>query len=161
MTGAGTQPAGTSSAGLGTSDTATSPGGVFLRDIRTGASLGARKIDPNTKDYVLDANGRILGRDYVQHAVQMSLTTERGSSAVSTLGHRLRTLDRITPNFERRVLALLTEAVAPLVQLGYVEVLGFTSFVVGDNKNGLPRGAIYGRFRWRDRTTALEHTELL
>lgn len=161
MTGAGTQPAGTSSAGLGESDAATTQDGAFLRDTHTGASLGARKIDPITKDYVLDANGRILGQDYVQHAVQMSLTTSRGSSAVGTLGHRLATLDRITPNFERRVLAILTEAVAPLVQLGYVEVLGFTSVVVGDGRNGLVRGSFYGRFRWRDLTTSREHTELI
>jgi hypothetical protein len=161
MSGAGLQKAGSTSAGFGTSAAATEPEGAFLRDTRTGKSLGARKIDPNTRDYMLDDNGRVLGLDYVKHAVQMSLHTDHGSSVDTRMGQKLRSLDRITPNFERRVLAVLTEALQPLISLGYVEVLGFTAFTVGTNRNGLQRGAVYGRLRWRDLTTKQEHTELL
>jgi len=161
MAGAGTQKAGTTSAGFGVSASATAQGGAFLRDTKTGKSLGARKIDPLTRDYVLDDNGRILGLDYVKHAVQMSIHTERGSSAVQSMGQRLRTIDRITPNFEKRVLAILTEALQPLIELGYVEVLGFDRFEVGNSTNGLMPGAVYGRLRWRDLTTNEEHRELL
>jgi hypothetical protein len=161
MSGAGTQTAGTSSAGFGTSEEATAAGGGFLRDTKTGKSFGARKIDPRTRNYVRDSNGRILGMNAVQHAVQVSLHTERGSSAVGTLGHRLKSLDRITPNFERAILSILTEAVQPLIHLGYIEVLGFRAFVAGDGRNGLQRGAVYGRFLWRDLTTKREHVELV
>lgn len=159
--GAGIQAAGTTSAGFGVATGAVAAGGAFLRNTKNGESLGARRIDPNTRDYVLDENGRILGLDYVKHAVQMSIHTERGSSAVPNLGQRLRELDRITPNFEKRVLAVLTEALEPLIRLGYIEVLGFSQFTIGSSANGLPRGAIYGRLRWRDLTTGEEQTELV
>lgn len=161
MPGAGLQGGGTTSAGLGTSASATAQGGAFLRDTKTGISHGARMIDPNTRDYVLDDNGRILGLDYVKHAVQMSIHTDRGSSAVQSMGQRLRTLDRITPNFERRVLAILTEALQPLITLGYIEVLGFDQFTAGSAANGLMPGAVFGRLRWRDLTTGEEEKELI
>ncbi len=159
MSGIGLQGAGTTSAGFGTSAEATAPGGAFLRDAKTGRSLGSRKIDPRTRDYVLDENGRILGLDSVRQAVQLSVHTDRGSSAVSSVGQRLRSLDRITPNFERRVFAVLSEALQPLVDAGLVEVVSFERFKVGDNNNGLSRGAVYGRLKWRDLTSGQEHRE--
>lgn len=161
MAGAGAQAAGTTSAGFGTPATATVPGGAFLRDEKTGASLGARKIDPNTKDYVLDSNGRVLGVDYVRHAVQMTLQTERGSAVVQSMGHRLRSIDRVSPNIEQQILVVLTEAMQPLVDQGLVEVVGFSHFVAGNDANGLKRGAVYGRFRWRDLTTNQPHEEII
>lgn len=159
MSGAGLQGAGLTPAGFGTPATATVPGGAFLRDTKTGKSLGARKIDPNTKDYVLDSNGRLLGVDYVRHVVQMSIHTERGSAAVQEMGHRLRLIDRITPNIEAQILATLTEAVQPLVDQGLIAVVGFSHFVAGNDANGMKRGAVYGRFLWRDLTTDEEFEE--
>ena len=159
--GAGLQGAGVTSAGFGTPSTAAVPGGAFLRDTKTGKSFGARKIDPQTRDYVLDSNGRILGVDYVRHVVQMSVHTERYSSAVQEMGHMLRAIDRITPNIEQQIFTTLSEAVQPLVEQGLVEVVGFTNFVAGTDLNGMRRGAIYGVFRWRDLTTGLAHEEIV
>lgn len=161
MSGAGLQKAGTTSAGFGTSAVATGIGGEFLRDTKTSRSFGSRKIDPSTRDYVLDdgGNDRILGMNDVQHAVQMSVHTEQGSAAVTTMGHRLRTIDRITPNFESRVLSILTEALQPLIDQGLIEVVGFRGYRTGDGSNGLMRGATYGRLLWRDLTTNREHEE--
>lgn len=159
MSGAGVQSAGTSSAGYGSSASATPLGGAFLRDTQNGKSLGARQINPATKDYVVDTHGRTLGRNYVQAAVQISIHTTRGSSADTTLGNRLATLDRITPNFERAVLAILTDAVKPLIERGMVEVVAFKQFKPGDDRNGMIKGGVYGRFVWRDLTTGQEHTE--
>jgi len=161
MAGVGLQGAGLTPAGFGTPAEATTPGGAFLRDEKTGKSLGARKIDPSTKDYVLDSNGRLLGVNYVRHVVQMSVHTERGSAAVQEMGHRLRTLERITPNIEQQILSILTEAVQPLVDQGLIEVVGFSHFTAGDDRNGLKRGAVYGRFRWRDLTADAEFEELI
>jgi phage gp46-like protein len=159
--GAGTQPAGSTSAGFGTSAEATTFGTVFLRDTLTSQPLGTRKIDPVTRDFVLDDDGRILGQDFVRHAVQMSLHTVRGSAADGDVGQRLHTLDRITPNFERQVEAILTEAVQPLIIRGLIEVVGFRNYRTGDGRNGIARGAIYGRFLWRDLTTGLDHEEVI
>lgn len=161
MSGAGIQRAGRTPAGFGSPTDLGVPGGAFLRDTKTGKVLGVRQIDPRTRDYVLDDNGRLLGVNYVRHVVQMSIHTELGSSAVQSMGQRLRKLDRITPNFEKQILAVLTEAVTPLVTQGLVEVVGFTSFVAGNDHNGLQRGAVYGRFLWRDLTTGLAHQELV
>lgn len=161
MSGAGTQPAGTTAAGYGEPATAAVIEGAFLRDTKTGRSLGARKIDPHTKDYVLDTNGRILGVGYVKHVVQMSLHTEEGSSVVQEMGHRLRSIERITPNIERQILAILTKAVQPLITQGLIEVVGFSHFIAGDDKNGLRRGSVHGRFLWRDLTTGEEQEEIL
>jgi len=161
VSGAGLQGAGTTPAGFGTPPTAAVPEGAFLRDTKTGRSLGARQIDPNTRDYTLDSNGRILGINYVRHVVQMSVHTERGSAVVQGLGHRLRTIERITPNIEQQILTILTEAVQPLVSQGLIAVVGFTHFVAGNGLNGLKPGAVYGRFEWRDLTTNLEHVEFI
>src|SRR3990167_8722863 len=161
MSGAGLQGAGLTSAGYGTPATATGPTGALLRDTRTGESLSARKIDPNTRDYVLDEHGRILGVDYVRHVVQMSVHTDRGSAAVQEMGQMLRTIDRITPNVEQRILLTLTDALRPLINQGLIEVVGFSGFVAGDGSNGLPRGAVYRRLLWRDLTTGQEHAEII
>ncbi len=159
--GAGLQGAGVTSAGFGTPSEATEPGGAFLRDTRTGKIFGARKIDPRTRDFVIDSFGRLLGVEYVKHAMQMSLHTEKGSAAVQRMGQMLRAIDRITPNVEQRILLTLTEAVQPLISQGLVEVLGFSHFTAGNNRNGLKPGAVYGRFLWKDLTTGQEHEEIV
>jgi hypothetical protein len=161
MSGAGIQGAGTTSGGFGTSAPATAPDGAILRDTQTGRSFGARLIDPRTRGYVLDEYGRILGMNDVRQAVQLSILTEQGSSVVTSMGQRLRSIQRVTPNFEKQVLAILTEAVQPLVTQGLIEVVGFQGFTAGDGSNGLPRGAAYGRFLWRDLTSKQEYTELV
>lgn len=159
--GAGLQGAGVTSAGFGTPATATVPAGGFLRDERTGETLGAPRIDPRTKDYVLDTNGQVLGVNYVRHVVQMSVQTERNTSVIQEMGQRLKAIDRITPNVEQKILATLTEALQPLINQGLIEVVGFSGFVAGDGTNGLARGAVYGRLLWRDLTTGIEHTEFI
>ena len=161
MSGAGIQGAGTTSAGFGTSEDAAVPGGVILRDVKTGRSFSDRKIDTFTRDYVLDEFGRLLGMNGVQHAIQVALSSELDSSAVKGLGQRLRSIDRITSNFDRQVLSILTEAVQPLIIMGLIEVLGFVQAKAGDDKNGLRRGAVYGKFLWRDLTTKIEHEEVI
>lgn len=157
--GAGSQAAGSSSSGRGVAATATGLAGAFLRDTQTGESCPARKIDPLTRDYVMDDYGRLLGMSYVRQTVQLSVHTERGSAAVQAMGHRLRELQRITPGFEKVMLNVLTEAVQPLINQGLIEVVGFTAYRAGDGNNGLQRGAVYGRFLWRDLTTKQEHEE--
>lgn len=159
MSGAGFQGAGRTSAGYGTSPEANAPGGSFLRDKRTGKTLGSRSIDPRTKDYALDEHGRTLGLNSVRQAVQLSISTTAGTAAARELGHKLASLDRITPNFERAVFAVLSEAIAPLVRQGLVQAVSFTNFAVGTAQNGLMVGAVYGRFKWRDLTTDEEFEE--
>ena len=161
MSGAGIQPAGTSSAGFGSSEQGNPQDGVPFRSLQTGQSNGSRYIDQRTRDFVMDDNGRLIGMPNVSHLVQMAITTERNSSAVRTLGHELGKLDRITPNFEKKVLQVLTSALQPLIDAKLVEVVGFASFDSSSTNPGLASGRVYGRLLWRDLTTRGEPREVL
>lgn len=159
MAGFGKQPAGTSSAGYGSPLAGESLPGVILRNARTGQSDSSRLIDSRTRDYALDGgNGRLAGMSDVQQLVQITVTTEKNSSAVRGLGHELKSLDRITTNFERRVLAVLTSALQHLIDQRLVEIVGF-AFSKGGPDSGQPSGRALGRLRWRDMTTGQEHQE--
>lgn len=162
MAGFGTQAAGRSNAAFGTPGTAAAFGGGILRNTATGARHDARLIDPVTRDYVLDEDnpGRLLGMSATKQGVLLSVGTERYSSAVRLMGQELRKIDRITPNFERRVLDKLIDALQPLIDTRQIAVLGFTTFKAGP-KDGLAPGQTYGRLRWKDLTTDAEYEELV
>lgn len=161
MSGAGIQKAGRTTAGYGTSASATVFGGGFLRDEVTGATLGARLIDPKSRDFVLDSNGRLLGMKSVRHAVLIAVHTVRDSSAVRGLGNRLSSIQRIGASFEKQILDILTEALRPLITAGLVEVVGFSQFRAGDGTNGMLPGAAFGRLKWRDLTTKQTFDEVV
>lgn len=150
MSGFGTQSYGTSPYGVGTPAVATPLGGSVLRNPYTSKATGSRYIDPGGKDYVLDANGRILGMDDVQQLVLMAVSTTKGSSAMRTLGHELQQIDRITPNFARRADRTLRAAVQHLVDRKMISVVG-TSVTVG--RPGFGQVSI----TWRDLSTNTEN----
>lgn len=145
MSGFGSQPFGSSSYGIGTPAVYSGTGGDVLRDAKTGARLGSRKIDPTTKDYVLDSNGRILGMNDVQQLVLLATSTTKGTSAMRSLGQEIRKIDRITSNFTQRVRNTLTAAVQHIVDRGLIEVLGVSVQI-------LRPGTVYVALRWRDLT---------
>lgn len=159
MAGFGLQPAGTSNAGWGSPPTAQEQTGRMLADAQ-GQSTGARKIDPVTKDYELNEHGRIAGMAPVAQIVQLSVRTEKFSSAVAEMGQLLRSVDRVTANIEARCLAQLTDALRPAVDAKLVEVLGFSTFKAS-KRDGLREGVTYGRLRWRDLTTGREAEEIV
>lgn len=159
MAGFGHQPAGSTSAGWGTPALADLPGGDILRDPATGARMGSRRINPLTRDYEIDAHGRLLGEMQVRHLVQMAVRTLKGSSAMRTLGLNTSAMSRITGDFERRLAGALTNAVQHLTDAKLIEVLGVSEYRAGA-RGGLKEGRVYARFRWRDLTTKQEHEEL-
>lgn len=133
--------------GSGTSSAAPVAGGGLLINKSTNESTGSRFIDPRTKDYVLDANGKALGMNDVAQLVHVAVSTDRGSSAVRNLGQELARIDRISPNFARRVSDTLVGCVQHLVDLGLIEVVDI--FV--DTVKYVP-GRAYARLVWRDLT---------
>lgn len=155
MAGFGLQPAGTSNAGYGTPNTAATLTGKLFQDPTTGKVHGGRYIDPAARDYRLNEDDRLAGMDNVQQMVHLAIHTRRASSAIANLGNRLHELEVITGNFEKLVLAILVEAIQPLIDGGIIAVLGFSTFRIGPDGNLLP-GAAWGRFRYRDLTTGLE-----
>lgn len=115
MAGVGLQPAGLTPAGVGTPALAPFTAGTVQRSAVNGLSTGARSIDPKTKQYVFDANGRVTGMTSTQQLVQLAVSTTLGSSAVRTLGQSLAKIDRITSNFTRRITDVYTLALGDLV----------------------------------------------
>lgn len=154
MSGFGSQPFGSSPYGIGTPATAPEQGGALLRDTATGQTQGSRKIDPFTRDYVLDENGRLLGVGNIKQLVQLAVSTTRGTAAMRRLGQTLREIDRVSPNFQRRVDHALREAVQHLVNDDLIEV-------VGTEVEILRPGVAFARLRWRDLETNTEDEELV
>ncbi len=157
MAGAGIQPAGTSSAGIGAPEEGNPQDGVVFQ-APDGTSDGSRYIDSQTRDYVMNANGRLNGMPNVPHLVQFAILTEINSSAVRGIGQNLKSLDRISPNFDKKVLGILTTALQPLINARLVEVVGFSSKSSSTDK-GVTPGRFYGRLLWRDLTTRGEPQE--
>lgn len=61
------------------------------------APVAAAFFDPSTRDYPLDANGRVVAIHPVDQAVALALTIELGAvGSVSDLGHELRRIPRGT-----------------------------------------------------------------
>lgn len=128
--------------GTGTPTTAPLATGNILAD-STGTTTGSRFIDPTTRDYVIDSNGRTTGMSNVQQLVYLAVSTDLGSSAVQALGQQLKQIDRITANFERQVTTTLTASVQHIVDQGLMQVVDVIVERVGPS-------VARARLRWRD-----------
>lgn len=155
MSGFGSQPFGSSPYGIGEATVPDAMPGRVYRDPRTGSAFGARLIDPHSRDYVYDENGRALGMSGVLQQVQLAVSTEKRSAAMLELGHELGSIDTISSNLQLRVETALREAVAHLTARGLIEVLGVSMFMAGTG-DGLQPGQVHTRFRFRDLTTGEE-----
>jgi hypothetical protein len=151
MSGFGSQPFGSSPYGLGTPAVATDLGGATLAD-QNGVQQGSRRIDPLTKDYVLDDTGRIAGMANTHQLVLLAVSTTKGTAAMRTLGHELKKIERISANFVRRVDTTLRACVQHLVLRGLIEVVG-TSVQVARP------GVGFAKLNWRDLTSGSSRVE--
>jgi hypothetical protein len=149
--GAGLAPAGLSPAGFGTPATGDAVAtGTPLRTTQ-GTSGGGRYIDPQTRDYVVDAEGRLVGIGGVQQRVQLALTTTAGSSILTTLGLAAWP-DTITDAIEAQIGDAVRTALGKLIASGEVTVAGIEVL--------RPKAsAISVRVRWIDTSTGQEHTQ--
>lgn len=151
MSGFGTAPFGTAPYGLGTPATAPIPGGTILDD-GTGVQTGSRYIDGTTGAYAFDEFGRVKGMSDARQMVLLALSTVKGSSAMRLLGHNLRDILDITPDFERQVTGTITAAMAHVVSLGFAEIVSIEVKRLHDwTTDHNERGALI-RMKWRDLT---------
>lgn len=146
MTGAGFSPAGVSPAGSGTPATTTGPSGTALTD-DYGRQHGARYIDPATRRYVLDANGRYKGMPAVSQMVELAFLTLRGSSALPNLGME-KPSGVIGSNFVAKREQAVREAFQFLTRAQLAELVSVTV--------DTSRRPVVSIVRWRDLTTAEE-----
>jgi len=154
MVGFGTLSFGEGPYGLGTPATAPVPGGAPLTDVASGEITGSRRIHTSSRDYVFDSYGRIEGMDDVRQLVQLAFLTDRGTSALPTLGHDLRKIDRITDSTRKRIQTAVEVAIEPLVQRGLVELVSV------EIRRAHPSGVTL-KVRWRDVGAGIEQETTL
>lgn len=147
MAGFGSSPLGTGPYGVGTPATSSANAGLPLAD-DFGASQGSKYINPRTRSYERDANGRTKGMPNVPHLVQLALLTTRGSSAMTTLGDEAPG-GVIGANFVSRRQASIRQSLTRLVDDNMIEIVAIE--VYADNR------PVFTLVRWRDLTTTLEH----
>lgn len=135
--------------GFGTPAAAPEPGGAVFREASSGAQLSARAIDPKTGDYIYDDYGRVTGMSAGAQAVYLACKVDLGTSSVPTLGQRLRAIDRITANFQRRVEETIRAALSVAVSTGLIKIIAI------DTERMSERG-VFARVRWRDLETRSE-----
>lgn len=141
--------------GEGTAAVALDGGGKPITNPYSGLQNGSRKIDPFTRDYVVDSTtGRPQGMTNAQQLVYLAVRTDKGSSAMRALGQELMRIQRITSNFVRRVDDTLKSAVQHIVDRGIIQVVGTQVDIVRP-------GVAKARIRWRDLETGnVEVTEI-
>ncbi len=146
MSGVGAFPLGVGPYGIGTPDAAPVNAGTALTDA-FGAVQGSRFINPRTRQYEFDANGRIKGMPGVANLVEMAFLTVDGSSAVNGLGIAPAS-GVIGANFIQRRTQQIQDALAQLVKAKLIEVVS-----VSVDATSRP---IQSVVRWRDLTTQTE-----
>lgn len=118
--------------------------GVPNRNPYTGAQNGSRKIDPATRDFVIDpATGQSLGMTNAQQLVYMAFKTDLGSSAMREIGQKLAKIKRIGPSFALEVDVELRRVVQHIVDQKVIEVVGTSVQIVRP-------GAARASLRFRD-----------
>jgi hypothetical protein len=149
MSGFGSQGFGSTPYGIGSPVGSSARGGTILRDEKTGMPQGSRRLNPATRDYSIDSNGRALGANNVRALVELALATVRGSSAMVALGQTIGSIDRIGASFRYRIRDAVAGAVKHLTDRGLIEI---QRTAVED----ISPGKVLVRVFWRDLTTGEE-----
>jgi hypothetical protein len=152
--GAGSQPAGSSPAGIGSPSTAAAQGNpVIFPDARTGFSQTGRSLNPITKDYVFTSDGRSQGFGTTPQRMQLALTTVFNSSAIPGFGQQFTSVREKGPNYQRQLTTFVQNAVSHLVK---EKAIVLNEVDVSDVP-GKP-GAAYMLVQWTDLTTSIAAT---
>lgn len=141
--GAGLAPAGLSIAGYGSLDAATALPQEILKD-PNGGYQNARRIDPQTGQYVFDASGSVQGMSGVEQLVYLRAATAFNSSVIGGLGMRAPT-GVVGPDIARRLTEEITRAMKDLIDQKIIQVVGVTVRKVD--------GVWRRYFVWRDLTS--------
>jgi len=110
--------------GVGTPNTAAGNTGKAIDD-GEGSQQGSRYIDPRSRAYVINDDGRIKGMPNLRHLVLHTLMTELGSSAQPGLGLKPAS-GVIGRDIEFRRDSDVRNALADLVNRGLIEVVSVT-----------------------------------
>ena len=130
-------------------------GSIFrnVDNASSAAQLDGRKIDPVTRQYDFDANGRVVGQTTAQQLVLLALSTTLGSSSMQTLGHTLQSIDVIGPDIQRQVSGILTAALQPYVTAKQIAILSISVVARTAGTSG-----VIASVRWRDLANNTDQT---
>ena len=144
-TGAGSTPFGSGPYGTGTPTTTPVATGRVLEDT-SNAQQGSRFIDPRTKDYVLNADGRFVGQQNTRHLVVHRLSTVLGSSATLAVGHTLGQVERMTQikSIDTRIRAALSDI---------EDQMTIESIDISTARSDIAPGRAFIVVKWRDLAT--------
>lgn len=106
----------------------------------------SRYINPNTNDFVLQANGHFVGMPSLQQEVILAIQTQLNSSVVSNFGLSLQSIKVITPNVQNQVLALFNNALSNLISTNRIRLNNVVT-------TRTAVGQISTVFSWTDITT--------
>jgi len=105
---------GSSQYGYGTPATVNSTTAKLL--LKTDGTYGnVPKIDPNTKDFVLDENGNKIGDNSVNQMVYLALRTYKNASAVLGFGIDINKVKVINDNIQVKIQLMVSEALSDLI----------------------------------------------
>ncbi len=150
--GLGSSSIGNSPYGLGTPAPGFKPAGLALIDFAgSGLQDGARYIDPITGLFSVDQYGQFRGMTPAQQQVYLSVKTDVQTAIPVTLGHDLKSIQDIGPNFVAQVQAIISKS---LVRLTSAKIISIQSISVEQVK---PTGALI-HIQWTDLTTGVVQT---
>jgi hypothetical protein len=155
--GFGISPFGTCPYGTGTPLAAPIPSGRIFANGATGQE-GSRRIHEGTGDYVFDDTGRVLGMSATRQMMLLALSTVKTSAATANLGHELRKILDIGPDFERRVRNAVESACKHLTDAGLVGLVEIRQDRFTNEGTTQERG-VRIVVRWVDLQTDEEHTD--
>lgn len=146
--GMGFCPLGFSLFGYGVPATAGVDAGFTLQQSPNGASGDARKIDVDTRDYIIDEDGMVKGQSAIAQQVFLAVITTKGSSVVQQLGSELLSIKTFDKNtFNSRVTNVIQQALSELIKNGSISLI---SVDAGINPNGVAGNIV---INWVDNST--------
>ena len=146
MPGFGTTPFGSGPYGIGTPATSSTNEGKPLTDAK-GVRFGSRYINPRTRQYEMNANGRYVGMSSVQQLVELAALTLIGTSAMQALGEDAPS-GVIGTNYVARTTEAIERAFARLVREKLIEINS-----IDIRPESRP---VFRLVRWTDLTTGIE-----
>jgi phage gp46-like protein len=133
--GMGYCPLGFSLFGYGSPSTAPPVLGRTLELTVNGPSGDARKIDPYTRDYDVDANGLVQGQSAIAQQVFLAILTTLGSSINPTLGSQFGNIKTWNPNtIANQMTTYVQQALSTLIKNGSISLVNVQASL---NPNGV------------------------
>lgn len=138
--------------GYGTPATSVSQLNQPMNNLSQSASLDARLIDTNTRDYVINADGNTAGMSSVSQQVFLAMSTTFGSASVTSIGNTIKSMQVLNSSYQQTINTIVQQALSALVTAGTISIVNIQ--VSPLTFQGTVTGAIVN-LTWIDNTTTV------